>query len=224
MSRKGEGKGYAFLVAHVPYEGDDCLKWPFSTLHGYGQLGHNGWRGYAHRLMCELAHGEPPSPEHQAAHSCGNGHLRCVNPRHLSWKTRSENQLDCRQHGTQAKSTAGIYGRLSHKKAAEIRALQGVKLQREVAEQYGVSESAISDVWLGRTWTREHKRKPWPAEDTAALKKALESGSSFPEAARLLGRPLHVIQSYAYRIGLKSGRPIQKITDRPGFFDAPTDI
>ena len=98
---KGSGGGYCWLVAHKDYAGDDCLTWPFSrNQYGYGQLGFQGRGKKANRVMCELAHGKPPTPKHHAAHSCGNGHLGCVNPRHLKWKTPRENQLDRRRHGT----------------------------------------------------------------------------------------------------------------------------
>lgn len=50
--------------------------------------------------MCQKAHGDPPSPKHDAAHSCGRGHEGCVNPNHLSWKTKKQNQADRITHGT----------------------------------------------------------------------------------------------------------------------------
>lgn len=89
MSKRGEGKTIKWLRAHTDYSHDWCLIWPFvSKLHGYGQFGYLGKNYYAHRFMCELAHGPAPSPLHEAAHSCGRGHEGCVNPQHLSWKTK----------------------------------------------------------------------------------------------------------------------------------------
>lgn len=209
MYNKGKGKAFQWVKSHVDYPHDWCLMWPFaSRLHGYGQMSHMGKRGYAHRFMCELRHGPPPSPQHEAAHSCGRGHEGCVNPNHLSWKTKSENLLDCRQHGTQARSHAGRYGRLNHAKAAEIRALQGVALQREVAEQFAVSESTVSDIWTGRTWTREHKGgKQWTPEEDAAIREGEKLGRSFRETAVAIGRPTDGVMMRAYRIGSKSGVP-----------------
>ncbi|WP_292637037.1 hypothetical protein [Mesorhizobium sp.] len=46
------------------------------------------------RLVCEEVHGPPPSPDHEAAHSCDNGDLGCATKRHLSWKTPKENTAD----------------------------------------------------------------------------------------------------------------------------------
>lgn len=203
---KGEGKTYRWVAAHVEYQHDWCLMWPFgSKLHGYGQMSHLGKRYYAHRLMCELAHGAPPSPLHEAAHSCGRGHEGCVNPRHLSWKTKSENLLDCRQHGTWIRSRHGFTGRLNAEIAQQIRALKGVKLQREIAEQFNVSESTISDIWLGRTWVREPKVHIWTPEEDAKLKEASEKGYSFRQMATVVGRPHKAVMSRTYRLGLTSG-------------------
>ena len=100
---RGKGRGFAFLKAHVNYDGDECLLWPFSRNHqGYGQLGHEGKVLKAHRVMCKLVNGDPPSDEHDAAHSCGRGHDGCIHPKHLSWKTPRENRMDANTHGTGA--------------------------------------------------------------------------------------------------------------------------
>ncbi len=75
------GAGCSFVQKALHAETDDCVTWPLGTNgHGYGLLVYNGERIAAHRLVCILAHGDPPSPELFALHSCGNGHLGCVNP------------------------------------------------------------------------------------------------------------------------------------------------
>jgi hypothetical protein len=92
------GQPRAWLEAHVDYQGEDCLAWPFwRSDDGYGAVGHRK----AHRIMCELAHGPAPSSRHQVAHSCGKGHEGCVNSRHLRWATPKENSADTILHGTQ---------------------------------------------------------------------------------------------------------------------------
>lgn len=94
---KGKGPGLLWLKAHIAHEGEECLIWPQSRNHqGYGQVGYFGKVKKAHHIMCRLAHGEPPTPKHHAAHSCGNGHGGCVHPKHLSWKTPTENRLEAR--------------------------------------------------------------------------------------------------------------------------------
>jgi hypothetical protein len=60
------------------------------------QVWHNGKSKNLARLVCEEAHGLPPTSKHQAAHNTPNGCVgsMCVNPQHLRWATGSENTLD----------------------------------------------------------------------------------------------------------------------------------
>jgi hypothetical protein len=45
------------------------------------------------RLICEWANGPAPTPFHEAGHTCPNGERsECVNPFHLAWMTRHENE------------------------------------------------------------------------------------------------------------------------------------
>lgn len=152
---KGKGKSYQWLVDHIDYPHDYCLIWPFSMTRGYGALSYLGRRGYAHRFMCELAKGDQPTPGHEAAHSCGRGDEGCVNPRHLSWKTKTQNALDCRQHGTQAKHHGGRYGKLTVEQVTEIRASD--MKQCELAKLYGVHDTTISNIKTGRSRKNTNK-------------------------------------------------------------------
>ena len=154
MSKKGGGKSVRWIREHVAYSGDDCLMWPFGRCNGYGTLGHEGSHHYAHRMMCELAHGPAPDGCH-ASHSCGRGHEGCVNPKHLSWKTVSENQRDRRVHGTKGN---GPVGKLDEQKVKAIRLLAGKMPQRELAEIFGVSRSQISWVVTGKVWRDDRQR------------------------------------------------------------------
>jgi hypothetical protein len=93
----------AWLRQHATYASDDCLTWPYGqSSSGHGSVTLNGYKTSASRAMCLLAHGLPPDG-HEAAHSCGKGHLGCVNPRHLRWATRLENVHDAMRHGTTSK-------------------------------------------------------------------------------------------------------------------------
>lgn len=149
---RGNGKGIAFLRANVGYQGDECLIWPLSTPNGYGALGYLGKQLYAHRFMCELAHGPAPEGKIEAAHTCGNG--KCVNPRHLEWKTPSDNQADRAAHGT--KST-GSHGKLTQAQVDQIKALRGKKPQREIAAMFGITRSNVSHIQTGKHRAREVK-------------------------------------------------------------------
>lgn len=174
---RGNGKTIIWLRANARHEGDNCLTWPFSIdpQNGYGRLGYLGKMYWAHRLMCELAHGVPTTTKHEVAHSCGRGHEGCVNPRHLSWKTRSENQRERRLHGTHGKGD-GPRCRLTPEQASEIRQLRGIKTQAELAAIYGVSWQNIGMIQRGETWrpdtyrvaslTREQVASIWAQRGT----------------------------------------------------------
>lgn len=146
----GRGAAIRWLQQHVSYDGADCLMWPFMLINGYGQFGFAGKRYYAHRIMCEFVNGPPPSPDHEAAHSCGQGHCGCVHPKHLSWKTPSGNQLDRASHGT--KNTWGRRGKITIEQAEQIRALDGKMKQADIAKMFGISRSNVSFILLGKAW------------------------------------------------------------------------
>lgn len=45
------------------------------------------------RVVCEWYHGPAPTPEHEVGHTCPTGeNALCVNPRHVQWMTRYENE------------------------------------------------------------------------------------------------------------------------------------
>lgn len=150
---KGKGRGLLWIKAHLDYEGDDCLPWPFPLdSHGYGQASLNGKIYKASRLMCILKHGSPPTPKHEAAHSCGNGALGCMNHKHISWKTRSENQQDRVAHGRAGRLGQPRY-KLNPIDVIEIRKLAGKQTNNSIAKLFGVSASLIIKI---------KKRELWP--------------------------------------------------------------
>lgn len=133
---------------------DQCLDWPFSkSSHGYGQIRIGGKLRDVHRLVCERIHGEPPSPKYEAAHSCGRGHVGCVNPNHLSWKTPVENNADKLIHGTHNRGQKNPGSKLSERAVMEIRSLKGKVSQRELARRFGVTRQTICDIGRGKTWS-----------------------------------------------------------------------
>lgn len=150
-----------WLLSHVGHTGDDCLIWPFAKdTNGYGRLSQedDSYKGIgAHREMCRLSHGEPPTPKHHAAHLCGNGHLGCVHPKHLSWKTAKENSDDREVHGTVNRGTRNGSAKLTEDQVREIRAIYDSRPPRskgtaELGAQFGVHPSIISAVGLRRKW------------------------------------------------------------------------
>jgi hypothetical protein len=152
--RTSPGDVLRWIEKNVSYRGDDCLKWPFpaSDRKGYGRVQFRGKVWVASRVMCVLAHGEPPTPEHHAAHICGNGDEGCMNPCHLEWKTLIANEADKAIHGTMARGEAHGAAMLTEENVLEIRRLKGVMFQREIAEIFGVAKTTVGAIHSGRNW------------------------------------------------------------------------
>jgi hypothetical protein len=154
-SKRGQGEAYRWLCSHVDYASDDCLIFPFfkNPETGYGSFGFEGSQRYAHRFICELAHGPAPEGAPYCAHSCGRGNEGCVNPKHLSWKSVSGNLLDRRDHGTVRNNTNGPVSKLAPEMIAAIRSLKGVKSQYEVARFLGVKRPVVQ-------YWQKHEHEP----------------------------------------------------------------
>lgn len=149
----GEAMRYFREVA-LNYNGEECLIWPYArTPKGYGRLWHDGRRKFVHRLVCEEANGPPPSPEHQAAHRCGNGHEGCCAKQHLAWKTPAENEADKIVHGTCNRGERHGLAKLTEGAVLEIRSLRGIEPQRTIAKRFGVSLSAVDRIQAGKSWS-----------------------------------------------------------------------
>lgn len=155
--RVSPGEPLAWLLAHIDHEGEGCLIWPFGRLpKGYGKFRRpDGSETTAHRYMCEVAHGEPPTPNHEAAHSCGKGFDACVHPGHLRWATRSENHADKVEHGTDQRGEKHHMSVLSAGDIQEIRSLSGVMTQREIAAKFGISQAHVSNIIRRKRWAAE---------------------------------------------------------------------
>ena len=150
--RTPEGDCPRFLEENKDYAGDECLIWPYGKDgHGYGQVWQGGRHRQAHIVMLELVAGLRPTPEHQAAHSCGN--RACVNPQHLRWATQSENEMDKLLHGTHNRGERNSMAKLTAAQVLEIRSLleQGMP-QKEIGGLYGVSQFAVRHIKTGRRW------------------------------------------------------------------------
>lgn len=147
------GEPQKFVEMAASYEGDDCLIWPYSKSgNGYGDIRRKGRRYLVHRLVCEAVHGSPPSASHEAVHSCGNGHLGCVNPNHLSWATHKQNMSDMVKHGTSPRGTRHGMSKLTERQVLRIHKMRGDLPNVKIAQQFGVTEGTVRDIHSGRNW------------------------------------------------------------------------
>lgn len=144
------------MRAHIDYIGDDCVLWPFSCgSHGYGSATVDHIPKTASRWMCILAHGEPPNPDDEAAHSCAN--RPCINPNHLRWATRTENEEDKQSHGTHNKGERHGNSKLSADDIIAIRS--DGRMHRIIAADYGIARTTVSNIIHKRLWAHieEHQ-------------------------------------------------------------------
>lgn len=150
------GSGRLWIELHKNYEGDDCLIWPYWRHDRSGAAMTDIDGGKKRKpvavIMCEYRHGPPPGPGFHAAHSCGKGHTGCANPNHLSWKTPKENMADKVGHGTQLRGEQIKHlAKLTEAQAKEIKYATGS--QREIAKRFGVTQSNVSCIKRGISWS-----------------------------------------------------------------------
>lgn len=141
-----------FLRRAAACEDVACLTWPFArTVKGWPVLR----CGSAARVVCEKAHGSPPSPQHEAAHRCGRGGEGCVNGSHLRWATKAENEGDKVAHGTHNKGSRHGYAKLDEARVREIRLRKAStgECNSDIAEAYGVSRRTVDRVVRRERWT-----------------------------------------------------------------------
>lgn len=146
-----KGEPLRWIEEHASYAGDGCLVWPFKRSgRRYGEVWVEGHVRRASRLICRLAHGPEPTPEHEAAHSCGNP--PCCNPRHLRWATPSENMADKLIHDTHQRGSRNGSAKLSDDQARQILALRGSTTQVAIAAQFQISVSTVNRIHSAKAW------------------------------------------------------------------------
>lgn len=150
MDPKDPKKRFAQFVSKSTSP-NGCWLWVGSLkTNGYGQFMLHGKPVSANRLALLWAIGEPPSPKMDAAHSCRQ--RAGVNPAHLSWKTRSENQQDRVRDGTSNRGERCGSAKLGRLHVSLIRACKGLFSQRQLAKDFGVDQSTISNIQSEKTW------------------------------------------------------------------------
>ncbi len=154
-SRLGTSPGQprSWLEGRRFHLSDDCLVWPFAiNAFGYGILKAGTRTLVASRVMCAMAHGQPPTPDHEAAHSCGNP--QCVNPKHIRWATAKENHADKIGHGTNGAGEKSNFAKLRAGAMLAIR--ESDEPSAELARRFDVTTRTVRHIRGGRTWNPEH--------------------------------------------------------------------
>lgn len=149
-AKPGEASSYLDDVV-LSYDGDECLLWPYAkTSAGYGNIGCDGVNRLVHRIACEKANGAPPSPDHFAAHACGNGHIGCCTKRHVSWKTPAENSADMIAHGNSQQGVRHYGAKLTEDDVRAIRASE--EPSPDLAARFGVERTNIIAIRKNKSW------------------------------------------------------------------------
>lgn len=155
MNGTAPGEAFADIEAALHSDTDECVFWLRAKKpDGRGNIKYQGRFYTPARLVCILAYGAPPAPSLEAAHSCGNGHLSCINPRHLRWATPVENAADREMHGRQVKGSMCHMAKLAERDIPTIRRLlqSGMTLQA-IANRYRVNRQSIANVRDRKTWS-----------------------------------------------------------------------
>lgn len=82
----------------LPDDPDACILWAGAlSLKRLGRrspvIHDSGHTRSVARVVCIWFHGAPPTEGHEAGHTCPGGeNALCINPRHLEWMTREENE------------------------------------------------------------------------------------------------------------------------------------
>lgn len=132
-------------VGRILKPGTNTDGYHFVRLHRVGAKKY----GLINRLVCEAWHGQPPTPEHEAAHWNG---VRTDNaPTNLRWATGVENQADKIRHGTATRGERNALSKLTDAQILEIRSRPS---ERHVvlAAEYGVTPENIAIIQSGKGW------------------------------------------------------------------------
>lgn len=146
-----DGDAHKWLLDNLDYTGDDCLLWPYSRdSYGYGNIRIDGKPEYVHTVVATIKYGPRPD-KYEVCHECGMGHLGCVNPKHLSYKTRQENCDDSLRHGTRPMGEKHWKSLLTEADVLEI--AKDTRSQSVISFNYDVSKGTINSIKLGKSWS-----------------------------------------------------------------------
>lgn len=103
-----------------------------------------------HRLVCAAFVGLPPFDGAQVNHYDGD---RLNNHAHnLHWVNRSENMCHAYDCDLKPSGEQSHLAKLTAVQVHEIRALRGVKSQKEIGRLFGVSQTCVCKILSGKKW------------------------------------------------------------------------
>ena len=125
------------------FDGDECLLFPCMIPHRPERVKYNFRDMPAARAALIMTQGLPPDEKLFAVHTCGNGHLSCVNPKHIKWGTAKDNAKDAVLHNTPSEFIAGMDQDM-------VRAIKASpQMVKVIAERTGIPAAVVSAIKLG---------------------------------------------------------------------------
>lgn len=136
---------------------ENCIIWPFGkSKQGYGRLSVNGKPELAHRVSLSMAIGEPMMLGMDCAHKPVICHNRaCVNPNHLMWATRKENESHKVLDMTSNAGERNGFSKITEAQALEI--INGPEDVEVYAARAGISVSRAKHIRKGYAWKHLHQ-------------------------------------------------------------------
>lgn len=140
---------------------DECWEWIGSLeSSGYGNLSESGKQNSAHRQAWELENEDPG--DDWVLHKCDN--KKCCNPNHLYLGDHTQNMADAWERGLMTPNNnlppADERGgerepgaKLTEEEAKEVKSMIGDFTQTEIAEKFGITQTTVSRIKLGQTWS-----------------------------------------------------------------------
>jgi hypothetical protein len=123
-----------------------CWLWTAGkSVNGYGRVRYNGKLEASHRIAYMLSGNTIPVGLELAHSQSCRGKKNCCNPAHLTPKTHGDNILDKYRDGTTSV-------KLSDQQVLDIRSRIN-QTQLQMANEFGLSQSTISDILNRRTWS-----------------------------------------------------------------------
>lgn len=148
---KAQSQLYIEGVA-LRWESDDCLRWPFRINKEKYAIAYVRRKSkYAHKIICEIKNGPPPTASSQAWHICGNKEGGCVNPKHIKW-VELRHSVKYRRKSHVRSGEDHHNSKLSNVDDLDIYRNKNKTPASGLAKKYGVSLSAIYMIWTRRNY------------------------------------------------------------------------
>ena len=143
------------FMSHVHKHDSGCWLWTAYCLkkNGYGFFRTPAKHELAHRVSYRLFNGQLDTRD--VMHKCDVPN--CVNPEHLALGTRLENMQDAKRKGRMRVGERHGRSKLTDEQVELIR--KSSKLQREIAVEFGITQSHVSCLKLGKKW--QHQNANW---------------------------------------------------------------